>query len=214
MEPVSTQWFVCNNIIVHDEKNQIFLDKITSAIEILKSQNVGKRLINKIINGKHRVIIKYDRNVNNCEAHDSKEATKRGVGCSSTIRLNFEKPSLCGFKGEEIESPFFVKLAHELIHALHNSHGKNNGYSTCGVWSNQEELKTIYPEVDLKRTKPKISENAIRAEHGLPLRFSHYSYNAYTKASFEQKKEFKSKGIGTLITSVAVPIFSTMPFEK
>lgn len=68
-----------------------------------------------------------------------------------------------------LASPAFIVYAHEMIHALHNLQGDNRrnisvaSYAAGGIhhgWSNEEERTTISSALG-------ISENAMRAEHGL-----------------------------------------------
>ncbi|BBH21385.1 hypothetical protein Back11_27300 [Paenibacillus baekrokdamisoli] len=88
--------------------------------------------------------------------------------------------------------PSYVGLAHELIHADRAMRGAQYEYKEMGTYSYQIKTKTgsflgmNYTEIWRKRqTMPKeelattglnyvrkgdITENAIRAEHGLPLR--------------------------------------------
>jgi hypothetical protein len=69
-----------------------------------------------------------------------------------------------------LPNPPFVALAHELIHAFHCLSGNRYPDSVDGV--RREELYTtgVGPYQDTR-----ISENAIRKEHGLPERTCYYS---------------------------------------
>lgn len=77
--------------------------------------------------------------------------------------------------------PIFLCLAHELIHAYHNSYGKNARGSAHYpsvdpvLWTDKEEYHTIvgFPSKKAVRTLPKITENAIRRAFGFHERFSH-----------------------------------------
>ncbi|MFH1764819.1 MAG: M91 family zinc metallopeptidase [Gemmatimonadota bacterium] len=73
-----------------------------------------------------------------------------------------------------VKTPVFVALAHELIHALHSISGdvvkayswtNGVGGSSCGAIL--EEARTVGLGIS---ARTRISENAIRREHGLPQR--------------------------------------------
>ncbi|MCP3097309.1 type III secretion system effector protein [Myxococcus sp. K15C18031901] len=64
-----------------------------------------------------------------------------------------------------LPTPLFLTIAHELIHALHNAHGTARGQFPMCDYDNREEYETI------QGGDP--SENALRAEHRLGLRFGH-----------------------------------------
>jgi hypothetical protein len=77
-------------------------------------------------------------------------------------------------EGRYIPAPAFVIYGHELIHALHNKRGRNSSgvdrdqyqQRPLDRWSDREEHNTI--------AGAGISENALRAEHGLTQRGSHF----------------------------------------
>jgi hypothetical protein len=101
-----------------------------------------------------------------------------GLGASSSVNL------MSGIKdseyvnqdaqGRTIPAPAFIVYGHELIHALHNKRGTDSsGVNQAGYrqkplakWGNKEEHDTI--------AGAGISENALRAEHGLTPRGSHF----------------------------------------
>lgn len=68
-------------------------------------------------------------------------------------------------QGNEISDPVFIFLGHEMIHAQHNQEGHNrrNQAATDGAYSNLEEQQTVSGGNG-------ISENDLRAEHGLTAR--------------------------------------------
>ncbi len=185
MDPVlsPTSVKIVNNIFVEVTTGtpSDFLDSVREAFATLSKGEVGQALIDKIAAGKHKVSIKYESGKNYATALNAMAARVRGVGCETEISISRGNP-VVGFKGEKIESPFFITLAHELIHAYHNSYGKNKGDATscCDskVWTGDAEYKTIVglPSKKSDRKRPKISENAIRQEHKLPLRYTHLGY--------------------------------------
>lgn len=64
-----------------------------------------------------------------------------------------------------LATPLFLTIAHELIHALHNAHGTSRGQFPLCDYSNREEYETI--------RGTDLSENTLRAEHRLGVRFGH-----------------------------------------
>lgn len=70
-----------------------------------------------------------------------------------------------------VPTPAFVALAHELVHALHILGGDRVGDADPARANLIEEARTIGCG---RYENTRISENAIRAEHGLPLR-RHYT---------------------------------------
>ncbi|MGG8497003.1 hypothetical protein ACQY1Q_11330 [Tenacibaculum sp. TC6] len=80
--------------------------------------------------------------------------------------------------GYAIPSPAWLLFAHELIHTRHNQLGMNyrnldkanySGGMPNAIWSNAEEHTTI----DLGVPRVNITENSLRAEHGLSERYGH-----------------------------------------
>jgi hypothetical protein len=68
-------------------------------------------------------------------------------------------------------TPVHIEIAHELIHALHNSRGMSarelglHSRSDLVLWDNFEEYVAI--------TSGRFSENAFGADFGLPMRYGH-----------------------------------------
>jgi hypothetical protein len=97
-----------------------------------------------------------------------------GKGSSAIVRyINRALDNEIGVKNHiiiRLPNPPFVVLAHELIHAFHYVSGNNYPDSVDGV--KREELYTtgVGPYQNTR-----ISENAIRKEHGLPERTCYYS---------------------------------------
>jgi hypothetical protein len=74
-----------------------------------------------------------------------------------------------------LRTPPFVALAHELVHALHIVSGKVwRPGDAAGGFDKRQEMETMVEEARTvgcgKYASRKITENGIRAEHGLPLR--------------------------------------------
>ncbi len=160
-----------------------FRQIVETALSKIESCEVGKRLIDRINNGKHPVWINLSsksEHDNLCLAIDDNYKNPK-IGSSSDIFLALKTTKVFDMAGNSYEMPVFLSLAHELIHAYHNSYGKNaaNGdrYPTVdlSLWTTKEEYHTIqgFPSKKGSRSRPKITENAIRRELGFHERFSH-----------------------------------------
>ena len=170
-----------NNIFVQSNSVEYpnFLEETKEDFKTILLGEVGQRLIKKIEQGQHAVFIEYGKNCKG-KAFDGTLSRSRGWGADTVIHYDCTAQNVFDCKGSSIESPRFIKLAHEMIHALHNSYGKNAQALKCKhnnfFWKSQEEFKTIFgnPSKNLNRKRPKITENAIRAERGLEERCSHF----------------------------------------
>jgi len=198
---------IFKNIILRNPYDQVFNEKVQEAFKILASGRVGQRLISKIGAGRHQVfILQGDKSEVTPGFSDNlkgmEESSDRTKGCVSFVRLKLDQELVWRYSekdrrlqwylkkrieyvhdmnGKPIEIPFFITLAHELIHAYHNTYGKNKRHEftmDTRVWSTDEEYKTIvgFPSKKPFRMEPKITENTIRREHRLPERFGHISF--------------------------------------
>ncbi len=152
-----------------------FLLKLRIAIWVIDSREVGHRLLSKIGMLTHPIIITYGKK-SSCTPFNVRNSTQNGVGSASLIRLQEEPLPVMNIKNMYIRTPFFIQLAHELIHGYHNAKGQNQRLKTVAdpdVWTNEEEQRTIAGMHYQITRAPKISENAIRSEHGLPQRHGH-----------------------------------------
>ncbi len=181
-----------------------FLTKVQEAMAKILEGEVGQRLIRKIGEGQEYVTIIHAVDADNTR----RDLWPPSGGAGSTIQLSGRAKTMLDANGQEIPHPFFLTVAHELIHAYHNSYGKNKGVICCGnkeVWTNDEEYKTIigWPSKNPQlRTRPKISENSIRSEHNLPDRFSHHDKVSAVMASHKTKAQLASEGNTHLISTV------------
>lgn len=190
----------------------MFNEEVEKAFKILLTGRVGQRLIAKIGAGKHPIYIKESSQRSSADPDDLDSACNRNLGSSTiislylNIRVVFDQststpiPSLVPLEGRvfdrngnTIAMPFFLSLAHELIHALHNSYGKNKAFQKTvdrHVWSSDEEYHTIegFPSKKATRAEPKITENAIRREHNLPERYGHAGHDLSLNVFFSQKE--------------------------
>ena len=142
-----------------------FEDKVKRALGKIASSVVGTGLLAAIASQRHRIDIFYHPTESSAVPFGKKGCDIPGVGTPSFVSLSDRKLNVFDSKFRPIKQPFYVTVAHELIHALHNAYGKNRHDSyICNpaVWSNDEEFMTIALENDLRREK------------GLTERYSHW----------------------------------------
>jgi len=207
---------VQENVFIQLNNNPplLFINKVCDAFKMLSNKEVGNRLITKIGKGKHIVVIKYSKDSDYTRAKMANYACMKGFGSDSKIKITEYSSSALDFDAKGISIPFFIKLAHELIHAYHNSYGKNIKWkdsSRCKEdWTNPEEIKTVMGAGygNYARSKPKICENAIREEHGLPLRFSHHGANV----TETKKEEIKTSILTYKVASIG-QLFLGNPYK-
>lgn len=182
-----------SGIIIEDKygldfisKTKRDLDRINSKMigrELLKilslrNQGIGTRSGNKVIIHKGTGTLTYQQSTGlGTEERRSANTGRRirlpGSGRGSNVLYDPSYGS--GYtKSVGITTPAYVALAHELIHALHvisgdviKSYSWKNGTANSSCGAILEEARTVgcgaYQRIY-------ISENAIRREHGLPLR--------------------------------------------
>lgn len=154
-----------------------FKEKILGYFGTMMSQPKGRALVAGLVNGSQTVtvgptsskqIANAARGAGSLENADG----TAGVGGTTTIRMDADltDTTIVVFDkdGNEIAAPVWSILAHELIHAEHNAAGRNkrNLAATDSAYSNREEEETI-------ATGSGVTENALRAEHGMPDRHGH-----------------------------------------
>ncbi|GEN13500.1 hypothetical protein SAMN05443572_10213 [Myxococcus fulvus] len=90
-----------------------------------------------------------------------------GSGSIIAIDPRISDASFVAFDGlkNPLVTPLFLTIAHELIHALHNAYGTSRGMFPLCDYNNREEYETI--------RGTDLSENTLRAEHRLGVRFGH-----------------------------------------
>ena len=176
-----------------------FRRKTLKQLGKLFSKPKGRELITKLIKGNHRVAIVPSENDNHNDARaepthqsafesedgnpgargittsEQEKISKLNYGSSTIIKIDPRlNDSRCNFvvddKGTSKDTPVFITLGHELIHAKHNSEGRNKRKLHAPKearkgYSNKEEFQTIQ--------SGEITENDLRNEHGLPRRFTH-----------------------------------------
>jgi len=159
-------------------------------------REVGTNLIRRLINNEdHTVIIRAIGGGRGSEIRlaDEIAAGTPGVGSSSTIRINVVDYEWSWVEGNRQEViPTHIMLGHELIHALRAMGGHDRGedimvrlypHSVGGRYVMWEDAETI--GLDYSRyvggtriygtpsTSSHFTENALRREHGLPMRIHH-----------------------------------------
>lgn len=154
-----------------------FKDKVLGYFGTMMSQPKGRALAAGLVNGSQAVTIgptsskKIANATRGAGSLENADGTA-GAGGTTTIRMDADltDTSVTVFDktGKEIPAPGWSVLAHELIHAEHNAAGRNRRSlaATDGAYSNREEEETI-------ATGSGVTENKLRAEHGMPDRHGH-----------------------------------------
>lgn len=157
-----------------------FKAMILTKIAMLMTKSTGRSLLLGLAAGGYDVTIRPSRKKINgggqatrgSEGSLEKKGGEAGLGsttmieidptCSDTDNLVHDKD------GNEIADPVFIFLGHELIHARHNQAGRNRTNQTAknSKYTNAEEEQTI-------AAGDGMSENLLRAEHGLTARAGH-----------------------------------------
>jgi hypothetical protein len=177
-----------HNIFLKVDENapENFLSSVRSSLDIIETTSVGRRLIEKIGTATHPIFIQYAQQ-NSSELQEIQGSRMRGVGtCTIISHSSLNSSRYISTHCLPAVKPSFAILAHELIHAYHNSVGKNaDNTHRCDsfVWANDEEYHTImgFPSKKPGRLTPKITENAILAELGLPERFGEVTFDTLEK---------------------------------
>jgi hypothetical protein len=155
-----------------------FKAKMLGCFGTLMSEPGGRGLVVGLVNGSKTVTIgptstrriaSANRGAGSLENADG----TAGAGGTTTIRLDpdLTDTSIMTFDaaGAEHAAPVWLILGHELIHAQHNAAGRNRrNLAAVGgaAWGNREEEETI-------STGTGLTENRLRAEHGMDPRFGH-----------------------------------------
>lgn len=176
-----------------------FKQKIVTAITKLVQKPSGRMLIQQLAAGGQTVTIRPDKPGSEAVAgpdapmldknfKDNEETPlgrwiepeiKPGPVTDATVLIpsNMDDNTMKAYDAnfELLDQPFFVTLGHELVHASHMTKGmayhsdeKKSPPLTDPEYHNREEEVTIAGE-----DEGQISENTIRREHNLPLRFGH-----------------------------------------
>lgn len=185
-------------IYIDDSKSPSFLHATVRELNKIRSRPVGKDLLaiiskrclgigTKAVNP--RVVIKLgsgtltdssmEKTLAAPDAMDTIQRKERipgsnvelpGVGTASEVTYNpWVEHQYSNAAG--VATPAFVALAHELCHSLHFLNGDVYRNDDFDVVRMHEEARTVGAG---KYANMRISENAIRKEHGIRLR-THYS---------------------------------------
>lgn len=154
-----------NNIGFYDlngnKLDSPFANVLSRALQDIDSGEKGKKLINYLSSS--------NKNVNIIPDAEKNETSFR----KGKIIVNWNPDDECGAGLNEFnrqETPPFVTLAHELYHAEDYA---RFGYSNQIMWYTSSN-----GVVKLSEYYTSIRENAIRKEHGLPLRRYYSVYNS------------------------------------
>lgn len=105
------------------------------------------------------------------KAMPSKKGTAFSVGCTLTLTSPNQPASY------HAETPAFIVIGHELIHALHDAQGIGTGLYAPkdALFDNYEEERTIRGDGDSPAPWDPcpLTENLLRSDHGFPGRISH-----------------------------------------
>jgi hypothetical protein len=181
-----------------------FADEMRAMHARLLSRPSGRQLLHDLLNGPHNpevsvepynpAVVALFEGMAGAEANADARAQAlvhggstmthpvANVGSSTTMAvqsgLRDSQEHNVDSQNRPISAPAYILYAHELVHAHHNMQGRNRAsigsprYDNGGdlyAWENAEEHAAIATEFE------PISENSIRAEHGLPARFGHRS---------------------------------------
>lgn len=153
-----------------------FKTKMLTQFAKLMSKPTGRGLVIGLVNGSQTVTIRPTEKQRIASASRGSGSVLKSDGSANTggtttinIDDNLSDDKVVAFDkdGKEIASPVFLILGHELIHAVHNAAGKNkrNLAASASAWGNKEEEETI--------ATGDLTENDLRAEHDLGVRFGH-----------------------------------------
>ena len=147
-----------------------FKTSILEKLGKLMSKPTGRAVVVEIMDGSKTTTIKPAKAGRIAYARRGEGSLQNadgtaGAGGDSTIFIDptLEDDTVVAFDkdGNELDSPVFLILGHELIHATHNAAGTNRRSEspTEAAYGNKEEEETI--------NTGEQTENMIRAEHGV-----------------------------------------------
>lgn len=156
---------ISGNIIIDPS----FEKEVQGLLQQIDSTPTGRKLLEKINKCWVEIYI-----------HPDKNSWMDISYASPMIFFNLNNGKVFDRRGNAIEQPSHIALAHELIHAYHWSKPWKDLEVDEEIWCSPAEHHVIMGKPRKGwgwLTQPKISENTIRKEHGLPERFSHLSYD-------------------------------------
>jgi hypothetical protein len=158
-----------------------FKASITAKIGLLMSKPKGRELVTSLLSGGFDVTIRPSaaKVYGGAQAYrggaGTLEQANGSAGAGGTTAIEVDPActdndiKVYDRNGAEISDPIYIFLGHEMIHARHNQLGRNRrglAAADAGKYSNREEEETI-------ATGGGITENQLRAEHGLDARVGH-----------------------------------------
>jgi hypothetical protein len=157
-----------------------FKARILAQFGKLLSKPIGRQLVTELVNGSQTVTIvpttlrAYSMLAAPKDLDEAYEDAngKPGKGSSTTILIDVALTDtdvlVFDDKGKKIALPLHITLGHELIHAQHFAAGRGKNYLPA------KDLKN-YPDREEEETiaTGKLTENDLRREHKLPLRYGH-----------------------------------------
>lgn len=171
-------WALPPNITVNGPSD--FQNKTIRDLYMLSTLPSGKAMIDQLAASGKPVSIEPESDPHNsfCAPGFPWWDSSNGVGTGSTVKYNPEVAIwMYDDEGNKITSPPQLVLGHELIHALHNSNGTNQGTDpdpnapASEPTIPKEEAYTIGTG-SWDGTSP--TENSLRSDLGLPRRDNHY----------------------------------------
>jgi len=208
LQPHSEYRQIYRNIYI-EKRSEYFLSKVREYLEVVTSCEVGERLVQRLRDGKHPVYIHSTAERTSAYALSAEDSGIRGKGSPSVIEFNDRMEKVFGESLEPIDFTPDTKLFHELVHAYHYQRGKRSSQDVnCDskVWTHPEEIHAIwgFPSKNPNRSRPKITENAYRAQMKYALRFSH-------KTAGIASRRLKVSAIANRVCGVARRFFSFNP---
>lgn len=155
-----------------------FKASITAKIGLLMTKPNGRQLLTELMSGGFDVTIRPSA----AKVYGGGQAIRGGsgtlensdgsAGTGGTTIIEIDPAvsdsdiKVYNAAGTEISDPVYIFLGHEMIHARHNQLGRNRrnlAATNAAKYSNREEEQTI-------ATGSGVTENQLRAEHGLDAR--------------------------------------------
>jgi len=178
-----------------DDKGQVvpgFRQVVLAAIDTLISKPAGRALILEIVQTNTPYVISISAlsqeygspaiafDPLGTDGGEMLPERTPGLGASTSVKIiaGDTLGTSHTSKGIRAQDPFFLRLAHELIHGLHSMAGvAQSGVNPNPIWGDDEEFVTITSGIIATGNGAIkfVTENEIAREHGLDPRISHLS---------------------------------------
>lgn len=188
------------NLFIQNSKQcPVFADKVSIALDVIKSSAVGQRLLDKLAKGKHRIDIEFnDLRPLACLPHLMNGTIEKVKGVRSTIYI--PHMGFYSHKNERYDSdPFFMALANQLIQAYFYSYASHldikiteNAFRRAfGLTSRtvQTEYDCSDSEYRAKKITNAAHEKSVHAINRLPPREPNYTDKIRRLVSLDQSNE-------------------------